>query len=121
MEIDGEDYSFLANFLSAEMMADFFDFPHQRASETAASSNVEGVANMPTASASASEASPSSTVSVKSNDEIQRLINKNTNCNTAKSTKNWVSKYSKWAADNHVHTDLAEIPEDELDKSFILK
>ena len=93
MEIDGEDYTFLANFLSAEIMADFFDFPQQRASEMAASSNAEGVAtaegvaNMPTASASASEASPSSTVSVKSNDEIQRLINKNTNCNTAKSTK----------------------------------
>ena len=31
MEID-EDYIFLAKFLSAKIMADFFDYPHQRAS-----------------------------------------------------------------------------------------
>ena len=32
-----------------------------------------------------------------------------------KPTKNWVNKYAKWAADNHIQTDLALIPENELD------
>ena len=110
MEINGEDSRFLADFLSAEIMADFFDCPPQRANSD---SYGEGVANIP--STVTSSEGPCSTASDQSSDEIQRLISKNTNCNTAKSTKNWVNKYAKWAADNHIQTDLALIPEDELD------
>ena len=108
MEVDGEDYSFLADFLSAEIMADFFDCPPQRANKTGSDSYGEGVANTP--SIVTSSEGPCSTASDQSNSEIQRLISKNTNCNTAKSTKNWVNKYAKWAADNHIQTDLALVP-----------
>ena len=37
------------------------------------------------------------------------------NVNTAWSTKNWVSKFSKWAIENQVHPDLEKSPEKELD------
>ena len=102
MEVDGEDYSFLANFLSAEIMADFFDCRLQQASEMGSDSFGEGVANIPSTASTSSEA----TASDQTSDEIHRLICKNTNSNTA---KNWVGKYAKWAADNHIQT------EDELD------
>ena len=94
------DFSFLADFISAEITESFF------ASD--ATTGTEGVAETAQEAASCSSGE-------KCSDEIQRLIGKNTNVNTAKSTQNWISKYGKWAADNQVQTDLAEIPEDKLD------
>ena len=105
METNGDNFGFLADFVSEEIMQEFFGYQQQQASGTASESNPYGggVAEM------ASGGHSSSIV------EIERLIGKNNNPNTAKSTKNWISKYAKWAADNQLETDLTEIPEDEVD------
>ena len=46
----------------------------------------------------------SSNTREQSNDEIQLMT-----IRTAKSTKNWISKYAEWAVDNQLKTDLTEI------------
>ena len=108
MEID---FSSLAGFVNEEIFDFLFTEQQEDASNSTtsmASGPVEGVAN--------SSSSPTScSVISDERDEIQRLLQKNTNANTAKSTKNWVSKFSKWAIENQVHPELEEIPESELD------
>ena len=66
MEVDGEYYSFLADFLSSEIMADFLDCPPQRVNKTGSDSYGEGVANTP--STVTSSEGPCSTASDQSND-----------------------------------------------------
>ena len=111
VQVDREDYSFLADFLSAEIIAECFYYPPQRANETVVDSGGEGVANMPNTSDGLFSIQPGPIERT----QIQRLISRNVNSNTDKSTKNWVNKLTKWAAENHVQQDLAKIPEEELD------
>ena len=102
-----EEFSFLADFVSEDIMLEFFGYQPQQVSKTVSNSDSYGggVAEI------VSGGGHSSSIGEQSNDEI-RLIGKNTN---PKSTKNWISKFAKWADDNQLETDLTEVPEDELD------
>ena len=107
LNIGGEDFSFLAGFVSEGILDFLFAGNQENASSSMA---VEGVAN-----SNSSPPSGAESAAVEQGGEIQRLLQKNTNMNTAKSTKNWISKFSKWAIENQVHPELEEIPENELD------
>ena len=98
MEMNGEEFSFLADFVSEDIMLGY------QSSKTVSDSlsYSGGVADM---------ANGGQTSNISDQDEI-RLMSKNTNPNTAKSTKNWISKYAVWAIDNRLETDLTEIPEE---------
>jgi len=48
--------------------------------------------------------------------ELERLVANNHNSNTAASTKNWLRRFQKWAAEKGVASDIATIPREELDQ-----
>ena len=52
---------------------------------------------------------------VANEEDIQRLIGKNENTNTKRSTNTWVNRFEKWAAHRGEPTDLATIQKDKLD------
>jgi len=47
---------------------------------------------------------------------LERLVANNHNSNTAASTKNWLRRFQKWAAEKGVASDIATIPREELDQ-----
>ena len=79
MEKNGEEFSFLADYVSEDIMLEFFGYLQQQLSKMVSDSfsYSGGVADM---------ASGGQTSSIGEQDEI-RLISRNTNSNTAKSTK----------------------------------
>ena len=50
------------------------------------------------------------------NKELECLVANNHNSNTAASTKNWLQRFQKWAAEKGVASDIATIPREELDQ-----
>ena len=89
MEMNGEEFRFLANFVSEDIMLEFFGYQSSKTAFDSLSYS-GGVADM---------ANGGQTSNIGEQDEI-RLISTTTNSNTAKSTKNWISKYAAWANDN---------------------
>lgn len=51
-----------------------------------------------------------------SDEELKRLVSNNYNSNTAASTKNWLRRFQKWAAEKDVASDITTIPREELDQ-----
>ena len=47
--------------------------------------------------------------------ELQRLIEKNRNENTKRSTNTWVKRYQKWAEERGFEANIAQVPKSELD------
>ena len=48
-------------------------------------------------------------------DELQRLIDKNEDLNTKRSTNTWVARYRTWAAERGLPINLVTIPPEDLD------
>lgn len=61
-------------------------------------------------------ASSTSVFKTASDEELKRLVENNSNANTKRATSTWLGRYQKWAEHKGVHTDLADVPREELDR-----
>ena len=59
--------------------------------------------------------SPTCVCAVTTENDLQRLKDKNKNQNTAKSTVTWIKRFEAWRKVKEITRELENIPEDELD------